>query len=168
MEIQGKKKAKRTGINKIARFFGVSVEVIRTKREDFVGPQGGRNFTWYVWAKAWLPNGQSRVDGAACASNERRFAHLENDVLTTAITRATKRAVENLVGMGELELMEDEEIDNSPTLSKAIIFIRTALEKAKENPDAIALDKLSETEALQIVNDIKELGKEGLLKHIKK
>lgn len=109
VEIQGKKKIKKTGLNKIARFFGVSVEIVRSKREDTVGPQGGRSFTWYVWVKAWLPNGQSRVDGAACSSTERRFAHLENDVMTTAITRASKRAIENLVGMGELELIEDED-----------------------------------------------------------
>ena len=107
VEIQGKKKIKKTGINKIARFFGVSVEIIRHHKEEIIGPQGGKHFIWYVWTRATLPTGQSRVEGAACSSNERRFAHLENDVLTTAITRSSKRAIENLVGMGEYELMEE-------------------------------------------------------------
>lgn len=175
VEIQGKKKVKKTGINKIARFFGVSSEIIRSKREDWIGPQGGKNFTWYVWAKAWLPNGQSRVDGAACASNERRFAHIENDVLTTAITRATKRAIENLVGMGELELIETEDLDESPVLSKLIVFIKTALDKLDLDDSQTFvingveknLNELSEGEATAIVADIKK-GKEAFLNNLKK
>lgn len=117
VEIQEKQVIKKTGINKIARFFGVSTEIIRHHKEDKVGPQGGKAFIWYVWVKAWLPSGQSRVDGAACSSNERRFAHLEHDVLTMAITRATKRAIENLVGMGEYESAEDIE-EQPPTTSR--------------------------------------------------
>jgi hypothetical protein len=109
VEIQGKKRIKKTGINKVARFFGVSCEIIRQRREESIGPQGGKNFTWYVWTKCWLPNRQSRVDGGACSSNERRFTHLEHDVLSVAITRSSKRCIENLCGMGEYELIENEE-----------------------------------------------------------
>ena len=125
VEIQGKKKIKKTGINKIARFFGVSVEIIRHHKEEIIGPQGGKHFVWYVWTRATLPTGQSRVEGAACSSNERRFAHLENDVLTTAITRSSKRAVENLVGMGEYELIENENgenLENGETEQKPKIY----------------------------------------------
>ena len=175
VEIQGKKKVKKTGINKIARFFGVSVEIIKTKREESVGPQGGKNFTWYVWCKAILPNGQFRVDGAACSSNERRFAHLENDVMATAITRASKRAIENLVGMGELELMETDDVDENPALTKLIMFIKAALDKADLPNDSLFLadnggekvvEQLTEGEATAIVNDIKK-GKDAFLAHIK-
>lgn len=127
VEIQGKQRIKKTGINKIARFFGVSTEIIRHHREDSVGPQGGKTFTWYIWVKAWLPSGQSRVDGAACSSSERRFAHLENDVLATAITRATKRAIEHCVGMGEYESAEESE-------SQAPATSRTTPEQAPEMP----------------------------------
>lgn len=109
VEIQGKKKIKKTGINKIARFFGVSCEIIRTHKENNIGPQGGRNFTWYIWTKCWLPNGQSRVEGGACSSNERRFAHLEHDTLSLAITRSSKRCIENLCGMGEYEMFDEWE-----------------------------------------------------------
>jgi hypothetical protein len=97
-------KARKSGINKIARFFGYSVEIIRAYKEDL--PDGG--FVWRVWAKAIAPNGRFRVAGAACSSKERRFAHLEHDVLATAETRAKKRAIEELAGMGELELLEEE------------------------------------------------------------
>jgi hypothetical protein len=101
-------KARKSGINKIARFFGYSVEIIRAYKEDL--PDGG--FVWRVWAKAIAPNGRFRVAGAACSSKERRFAHLEHDVLATAETRAKKRAIEELAGMGELELLEEENGNN--------------------------------------------------------
>lgn len=102
------KKAKKVGINKIAKFFGYSTEIIRAYKEETTGPQGGKGFIWRVWARAIARNGQFRVAGAACSSTERRFAHLEHDVYATAETRAKKRAIEELAGMGELELMEEE------------------------------------------------------------
>ena len=102
------KKAKKSGINKIARFFGYSVEIIRAYKEEL--PDGG--FVWRVWAKAIAPNGRFRVAGAACSSKERKFAHLEHDVYSTAETRAKKRAIEELAGMGELELLEEENEEN--------------------------------------------------------
>jgi len=107
VEIQGKKKIKKSGMNKVSKFFGISCEIIRIYKENVVGPQGGRGFVWRVWAKAMAPNGQFRVAGAACSSSERRFAHLEHDVYATAETRAKKRAIEELAGMGEYELAEE-------------------------------------------------------------
>jgi len=108
VEIQGKKRVKKSGVNKIARFFGYSCEIIRTKKEDVVGPQGGKQFIWYAWVKAIAPNGRFRVEGAACSSTERRFAHLYHDVFAMAITRASNRAIQELAGMGELEFDEGE------------------------------------------------------------
>ena len=108
IEVNGVKKAKKSGINKIARFFGYSCEIIRAYKEDIVGPQGGKSFIWRVWAKAIAPTGRFRVAGAACDSLERRFAHINHDVMATAETRAKKRAIEELAGMGELELADED------------------------------------------------------------
>ncbi len=105
--ISGKKVAKKSGINKLARFFGISVEVIKEKQEMYPGPKGGTVFIAKTWAKAIAPNGQFRVAGAACSSSERRFNHVYADVMATSETRAKKRAVEELIGMGSLELMGD-------------------------------------------------------------
>lgn len=115
---------KKSGMNKISKFFGISVEVIRAYKElievkkDVWGHANGRSFVklkvgdtgfvWRVWAKATAPNGQFRVAGAACSSLERSFAHEDHDVYATSETRAKKRAIEELAGMGEYELMEDE------------------------------------------------------------
>ena len=108
IEVNGVKKAKKSGINKIARFFGYSCEIIRAYKEEVVGPQGGKSFIWRVWAKAIAPTGRFRVAGAACDSLERRFAHINHDVMATAETRAKKRAIEELAGMGELELADED------------------------------------------------------------
>jgi hypothetical protein len=105
--IQGRQVAKKSGINKLARFFGISVEVIKEKQEMYPGPKGGTVFIAKTWAKAIAPNGQFRVAGAACSSSERRFNHVYSDVMGTSETRAKKRAIEELIGMGSLELMGD-------------------------------------------------------------
>ena len=96
--IEGKLTIKKSGLNKVARFFGYSCEIISAKKIEMSGIQtvwkfkkgGGRYiayqgppFVWKIWAKAIAPNGRFRVAGAACSSTERDFNHLENDVLTT-------------------------------------------------------------------------------------
>lgn len=171
--IQGKKRIKKSGVNKIARFFGYSTEIIRQKRVDFVGPQGGRNFVWYVWVRAIAPNGRSRTEGAACASNERRFAHLEHDTLATAITRASNRAIQELAGMGELELDEGDETEPKEpeeATDKQIEYIGKALQAIGKPGDEVAEIKLiingeektimdlNRNEADKIIKTIKEKG----------
>jgi len=124
VEIEGKLTIKKSGLNKVARFFGYSCEIIRAKKEEKEGIQNvwkyrkdgkkylayqGRPFVWKVWAKAIAPTGRFRVAGAACSSTERNFNNIEHDVLATAETRAKKRAIWELAGMGEIELSEPEE-----------------------------------------------------------
>lgn len=130
--VQGVKKAKKSGINKIARFFGYSCEIIRAYKEEIIGPQGGKGFVWRVWAKAIAPTGRFRVAGAACSSTERRFAHLEHDVLATAETRAKKRAIEELAGMGELELLEEEENQSPQEVKSEEVSSKTEGEGIEE------------------------------------
>jgi len=107
VKIKDKIVAKKVGINKLARFFGISVEIIKEKQETYIGPKGGTILIAKVWAKAILPSGAFRVAGGACSSSERRFNHLYADVFATAETRSVKRAVEGLIGFGELELIDD-------------------------------------------------------------
>jgi hypothetical protein len=147
--INGKKRVMKSGVNKIARFFGYSVEIIKTKKEEIIGPQGGHQFVWYAWVKAVAPNGRFRVEGAACSSVERRFAHVHHDVLAQAITRANSRAIQELAGMGELEFDEEVGTDESETKKKSkakpkpkrdeaterqMEYIATACEKAGLDP----------------------------------
>ena len=108
VEIQGKKKIKKSGMNKIARFFGISVEIIKDKVEKVIGPMGGTVYVFKVWARGILPNGQFRVAGGACSSNERRFTHIWHDPWMMAETRAKKRVIEELAAIGDIELEEEQ------------------------------------------------------------
>lgn len=125
--------AKKSGFGKIARFWGISTEIIREFSEqeectkNVCATQYDYNTRQYVprirrgdhytvskaWVKAILPNGQFAVRGGACSEVERGFAHLTHDLMTTAETRAAKRAIEAVIGMGEIDLAGEED-DNGP------------------------------------------------------
>jgi hypothetical protein len=65
-----------------------------------------------VWIRAIAPNGQYGDGYGYCSLDEGRFKSwrgrqkLENDLRTTATTRAKNRAISDLVGMGELSAEE--------------------------------------------------------------
>ena len=123
----GEKKiiAKKSGFAKIGRFWGVSTEILRSFTEEkevlkdkwgynakagksyLIAKKGDKYLLAKAWAKAILPNGQFAVRGAAMAETERNFAHLDHDLLATSETRAVKRAVEAVVGMGEITTEEE-------------------------------------------------------------
>ena len=145
VEIQGKKKIKKSGMNKIARFFGISVEIIKDKVEKVIGPMGGTVYVFKVWARGILPNGQFRVAGGACSSNERRFTHIWHDPWMMAETRAKKRVIEELAAIGDIELEEEQngttqnEIsDQNPEQKPRTLERETSQSNVKEigiNPD---------------------------------
>jgi len=128
----GEKKlvGKKVAFGKIARFWGVSTEVLRSFFEEkecendvcvwsYVNgrpvpkiKRGDKYLVAKAWVKAILPNGQFAVRGAAVSESERNFAHIPHDLLATAETRAAKRAIEAVIGMGEIELAEDEKVED--------------------------------------------------------
>jgi hypothetical protein len=111
IKIRGKECSTRTFDDKLSKFFGISVDIIRTVREE---NKSTGEIVWYVWAKAVAPNGQFKVAGGACSSKERNFAHIPHDIIATAETRAKKRAIEELVGFGETLPIEDMEEKPEP------------------------------------------------------
>ena len=141
--------AKKSGFGKIARFWGVSTEILRSFTEEkdvlkdkwgfnkaagksyLISKKGDKYLLAKAWAKAILPNGQFAVRGAAVSENERAFAHLEHDLLATAETRAVKRAVEAVVGMGEILAEEDMNEENNKTETT------TKISKAPKKTDSI-------------------------------
>ena len=102
---------KRSGWQKVSTFYGVSTEIVeRTVERD----EDGRPTRAYVLARATARDGR-RADGdGACGVNEPRFTNargrqkLEHDLPATAATRATNRAISNLVGFGAVSA---EEVD---------------------------------------------------------
>jgi len=104
--IQGKQHPTKQFANKLSKFFGLSVQIIKAEKEVFED-----SFTWHIWARATAPNGQFRESDGHCSSKERKFAHLEHDVYATAVTRAKNRAILELAGFGEVtaeEITDDD------------------------------------------------------------
>jgi hypothetical protein len=113
--IKNKECSTRVFDDKLSKFFGISVDIIRTVREE---NKSTGELVWYVWAKAISPHGQFKVAGGACSSKERNFAHIPHDIIATAETRAKKRAIEELVGFGETLPIEDIEEKPEPAAPK--------------------------------------------------
>lgn len=94
---------KKCGWRKIARAFNLSFERISGAVER---DEAGSPLRAEVWIRAVAPNGQYGDGDGYCSLDEGRFnsargrAKLENDLRTTATTRAKNRAVADLVGMG--------------------------------------------------------------------
>jgi hypothetical protein len=100
---------KKSGWRKIARAFNLSFERVRSEVER---DEHGNPIRAEVWIRAVAPNGQYGDGDGYCSSEEKRFQgrrgkqKLENDLRTTATTRAKNRAIADLVGMGEVSAEE--------------------------------------------------------------
>jgi hypothetical protein len=100
---------KKSGWRKIARAFNLSFERVdsRVEREEDGTPVRAE-----VWIRAVAPNGQFGDGDGYCSADEVRFKtwkgrqKLENDLRSTATTRAKNRATADLVGMGEVSAEE--------------------------------------------------------------
>jgi hypothetical protein len=100
---------KKSGWRKIARAFNLSFERVdsRVEREE-----DGTAVRAEVWIRAVAPNGQFGDGDGYCSADEVRFKSrrrrqkLENDLRSTATTRAKNRATADLVGMGEVSAEE--------------------------------------------------------------
>ena len=102
---------KRSGWQKLATFYGITTELLERQVER---DADGKPVRAYVLARAIAANGRHADGDGACGRNEQRFANasgrqkIEHDLPATAATRATNRAISNLIGFGAVSA---EEID---------------------------------------------------------
>lgn len=104
---------KKSAWRKLARHFNISVDIIRIEREMLDG-----FFLATVTARAVAPWGQRYEEVGACATSEasgRRVITVA-DAIATASTRASNRAISNLIAMGEVSA---EEIQRQPVKAVA-------------------------------------------------
>jgi len=99
--IQGKNRIKKSGFRKLATAFGISVDIIKEEKE-----MTDSWFIRHITAKAIAPNGRYATCCASCSSSEKTFNKLENDVRATAQTRASNRAIADLIWAGEVSAEE--------------------------------------------------------------
>lgn len=94
---------KKSAWRKLARHFGISTSVVSVGKEVFEGV-----FIATVTVRASAPWGQTAESVGACGTDEatgRRVITIA-DAIATAETRATNRAVSNLIAMGEVSAEE--------------------------------------------------------------
>lgn len=104
---------KKSAWRKLARHFGISTSVTAVDQRAV-----GEHFVATVTVKASAPWGQSAEAVGACGGDEatgRRTITIA-DAIATAETRATNRAVSNLIAMGEVSA---EEMGKSTNSAKA-------------------------------------------------
>lgn len=99
----GRSFKKKSAWRKLQRHFNISTQVISVRHETV-----GETFLATVTVRATAPWGQAAEAVGACGTDEavgRRTISMA-DALATAETRATNRAVSNLIAMGEVSAEE--------------------------------------------------------------
>ena len=119
--IEGNKFLKKSYWRKIATFFNLSTKVVSEKKEKI-----GKTYVWHFTVNAIAPNGRYAVGTGSCdayekatlkdgeyvrynkwnKTYEKATPNSIHNIRTTAETRATNRAISNLVGGGEVSAEE--------------------------------------------------------------
>ena len=111
---------KRSGFQKIASGYGVSTEIVS---EQMDRDENGQPIRAHAVVRATHPLGRYAEGSGRCSIDESRFksaggrAKAENDISGTAATRATNRAISNLVGFGQVSAEEVDGAGGSATSS---------------------------------------------------
>lgn len=94
-------KITKSWFRKLAHVLQISTEILNQEREVY-----DTHFVWHFTVKARDQNGRTMTCCWSCASNEKEFAHIIHDVRATAQTRATNRAISDLIGIWEVSAEE--------------------------------------------------------------
>lgn len=92
ISIKGKKYINKRGYRKIALCLNISTQVVKEARIV-----DGENIIYDFTVRAVTALGRYAEASASCSSDERDFNHLQNDVRATSQTRATNRAISDLI-----------------------------------------------------------------------
>ncbi|AMD18006.1 hypothetical protein TL18_08175 [Methanobrevibacter sp. YE315] len=108
---------KKSAWQKLSRAFNVDTEIVD---RDIERTKTGRIKEAYYCIRATLPNGRSVESDALCSRSEKGKDKVsDHTIMSTAKTRATNRAIAELIGAGEVsaEEMSAEKVI-APTQSK--------------------------------------------------
>ena len=113
VNIKWKTYIKKSWFRKLSLILWISTEVVKHNRID-----KDKYFIHEFTVRATATNGRFIECSWACSSNERDFNHIENDTITTAQTRASSRAISDLLGIWEI-FHEDTKTISKNTSSNA-------------------------------------------------
>ncbi len=114
---------KKSAWRKLARAFAISTQIVRTERWWDEDPNGARHFVARVIVRGVAPWGQSVEAVGLCSTRETRFrsnaqrAKADHDCEATAATRATNRAISDLIAAGEVSAEEVEAEPNGDPMT---------------------------------------------------
>ncbi len=97
---------------KLAWCYRVSTEIIEERKETITDENFNEGFVYHFKVKAASPNGREMPGIGSCSSLEKGIPKTEHNARGIAHTRATNRAISDLLGLGELsgeELDDDED-----------------------------------------------------------
>ena len=116
-KIKGRMYKKKSAWRKYARAFNINTEIIK---EDVIKTDKGRVIEATFVVRATLPTGRYADGWGNCSRFEKNRANPNHDIPATAMTRATNRAIADLIGAGEVtaDEMSGELYDNSTPRGK--------------------------------------------------
>ena len=99
--IQGKKFKKKSAWRKLATAYCISTRIAEERREEHNGI-----FIYHFTVRAQAGNGRFAEGVGSCSSDEKGLLKTEHNTRSIAETRATNRAISNLIGAGEVSAEE--------------------------------------------------------------
>jgi len=91
---------KKSAWQKLSRAFNVDTSIVE---KEFIRSKNGGIKEAYYCIKATLPNGRSVESDALCSRSEKGKQYVsDHTIMATAKTRATNRAIAELIGAGEV------------------------------------------------------------------
>jgi hypothetical protein len=198
---------KKSGWRKLARVFNISDEIVRSEVEQ----KSDAEVVYRFWVKAIAPNDRSVVRCGSCSSLEflsdtdvktliehkdqslkqlRTISkHLYHDAEAKAQTRATNRAIADLIGAGEVSAEEmesgkgeafniprEKQMDlrpspgEEPATPRQLDLIRNMVRERSGGIDILekylggeqrrVIDQMGKHEAMKLIDELKELPKD--------
>ena len=129
-QIQGRAFKKKSAWRKYARAFNITTEIID---KDIVKTDKGAVKEASFIVRATLPTGRYADGWGNCSRQEGNKAHPNHDIPATAMTRATNRAIADLIGAGEVTA---EEIQAELKM-EAVERAKAKLRKKPKNDDTV-------------------------------
>ena len=108
VNIKWKVYIKKSWFRKLGLILWISTEIVKHDRIE-----KDKYFIHEYTIRATASNGRYTECSWACASNERTYNHIENDVIATAQTRASSRAISDLLGIWEIFYEETNTNNNT-------------------------------------------------------
>lgn len=115
-DIKGKKFKKKSAWRKYARAFNITTEIV--DKEICKTDKGQVKEASFI-VRATLPTGRSADGWGNCSRSEGNKSHPNHDIPATAVTRATNRAIADLIGAGEVTFEEMQSQAHEESYQKA-------------------------------------------------